>query len=60
MIGYRFSEFQPDSPQKLQFEQLLNLFMQLLNITAGDVSEAINILNELDRKYGLTGDDAGA
>ena len=59
MIGYRFSEFQPESPQKLQFEQLLNLFMQLLNITSGDVSEAINILNELDRKYGLTGDDYG-
>lgn len=59
MIGYRFSEFKPDSPGKLRFEQLLNLFMQILNITAGDVSEAINILNELDVKYGLTGDDYG-
>ena len=59
MIGYRFTEFIPESPDKFRFEQLLKLYLQILNITAGDVSEAINILNELDRKYGLTNDNYG-
>lgn len=59
MIGYRFTDFQPEPLDKLRFEQLLNLFMQILNITSGNISEAINILNELDRKYNLTGDDYG-
>lgn len=59
MIGYRFSEFKPDPAGKYEFQQLLNLFMQILNITSGDVSQAINILNELDVKYNLTGNDYG-
>ncbi|MFA3782045.1 VWA domain-containing protein [Melioribacteraceae bacterium 4301-Me] len=59
MIGYRFTDFIPNSPLGNIFQQLLNIFLQLLNITAGDVSEALNLLNELDRKYNLTTNDYG-
>ena len=33
--------------------------MQLLNITSGDVSETLNWMNELDRRYGISDDDYG-
>lgn len=59
MKGYRFSQFIPDDPGNLKFDELLKMFLELLNITAGDVSETLNIMNELDRKYGMTGEDYG-
>lgn len=59
MIGYRFTDFIPDGNDKYQFEQLMNIFLQLLNIFSGDVNEALQYLNELDQKYNLTGDDYG-
>lgn len=59
MLGYRFSEFIPDPKGNDPFEQLLHIFMQLLNITSGDVSEALNIINQLDRKYNITNDEYG-
>ncbi|GIV58043.1 MAG: hypothetical protein KatS3mg043_2160 [Rhodothermaceae bacterium] len=39
------------------FEQLFDLFQQLLHIAAGDVAEALRWLTELDRRYGLTGEE---
>lgn len=57
MIGYRFSKFEQQDDGKTPFEKLFNLFMQMLNYTAGDVPEAINWLNELDREYKLTDDN---
>jgi Ca-activated chloride channel homolog len=59
MRGFRFSEFIPEKGGKVGFDQLLKLYMQLLNITSGDVSEAISYMNDLDLKYNLTGDDYG-
>lgn len=60
MIGHRFTNFIPDpASNKSDFDKLLDIFMQLLVITAGDVSEALNWLNNVDRQYGLTGDDYG-
>lgn len=60
MLGYRFSEFIPENdPEKSSFENLLKVFMQLLLITSGDVSEALNWLNNIDLKYGLTNDQYG-
>jgi len=38
---------------------MLSVFMQLLTITSGDVSEALNWMNELDRQYGITTDEYG-
>ena len=59
MIGSRFTEYIPDNRGKSQFEELLKIFLQLLTITSGDVSEALNWMNQLDQKYGLTGNEYG-
>ncbi len=53
MRGFHFSKFDP-AEGKSKFEQLLDLFMQLLTYTSGDVSEAMQWLNELDKQYELT------
>ena len=60
MLGYRFSQFIPSKDsQKSGFENLLQIFMQLMVITSGDVSEALNWLNNVDRQYKLTDDNYG-
>lgn len=59
MKGFRFSEFIPEQRGKAGFKQLFDIFIQLLNITAGDVAEALAYLNELDKQYQLTDDSYG-
>ena len=59
MLGYRFSLFDPSQNGKSKFDQLLDLFMQLLTYTSGDVSEALNWLTQLDKQYQLTGENYG-
>jgi Ca-activated chloride channel homolog len=55
MLGYRFSNFVPgEENAKNKFDQLLNIFNQLLVITAGNVSEALSWLSNLDKQYNLT------
>lgn len=44
---------------KTPFENLLDVFTQLLTITAGDVSEALQWLTNLDRQHNLTSDEYG-
>ncbi|RYZ56471.1 MAG: VWA domain-containing protein, partial [Sphingobacteriales bacterium] len=58
MKGFVFSEFRPDEG-KPPFQRLLDMFMELLQYTSGDASEALNWLTQLDRQYGLTNDDYG-
>ncbi|RYE47750.1 MAG: hypothetical protein EOP48_21410 [Sphingobacteriales bacterium] len=59
MRGFQFSELQPDDLPKGGFDSLLKLFSDLLNYTAGDASEALSWLNELDKQYKLTKNDYG-
>ena len=59
MRGYQFSRFNPNEGGKTKFDQLLDIFLQLINYTSGDVSEALSWLNELDKQYGLTDDEYG-
>lgn len=59
MQGFIFTRFDPDAQGKGKFEQLLDLFMQMLTYTNGDVSEALQWMNEMDREYELTDDDYG-
>src|SRR3954452_5373866 len=59
MRGFHFSKFDPNEGGKTKFEQLLNLFMQLLTYTNGDVSEALQWLNQLDNQYGFTDSEYG-
>lgn len=59
MRGYHFSRFDPDKDGKSRFDQLLDIFMQLLTYTSGEVSEALQWMNELDKQYQLTDDEYG-
>src|SRR6478752_9637522 len=59
MIGNRFIKFDPAANGKSKFEQLLDLFMQLLTYTSGDVNEALNWLTQLDKEYQLTDEEYG-
>ena len=58
MRGYRFSDFKPQEG-KTPFEKLLDIFLQLMNITSGNVAETLDWMNDLDRQYKLTNDDYG-
>ncbi|SOE23040.1 hypothetical protein SAMN06298216_3432 [Spirosomataceae bacterium TFI 002] len=57
MKGHRFTKYVPELKNGNKFEQLLDIFQQLLLIFAGDVSESLNYMNELDRQHNLTSDD---
>ena len=59
MIGFHFTKYDPAQNGKSRFDQLLDLFTQLLTYTSGDVTEALQWLNELDKKYELTDDEYG-
>lgn len=59
MRGYNFSKFDPRAEGKSKFEQLLDLFMQLLTYTNGDVAEALSWMNQVDKEYQLTNEEYG-
>ncbi len=59
MRGHLFSKYDPNQQGKSKFEQMMDLFMQLLTYTSGDVSEALQWLNELDKEYKFTGEEYG-
>lgn len=59
MRGYRFSKYINSKSQKPIFDRLLELFLELLVYTAGDVTEALDWLNQLDQQYNLTTADYG-
>lgn len=59
MRGFHFSNFKPDDLPKGGFDELLKLFTQVLNYTAGDAGEALAWMNELDKQYKLTNNDYG-
>ena len=59
MRGFRFSDYKPGDAPKGGFDELLKLFSELLNYTAGDAAEALSWLNELDKQYKLTNNDYG-
>src|ERR1039457_7424129 len=59
MLGHNFSKYDPNQNSKSSFEKLLDIFMQLLTYTSGDVAEALSWLTELDKEYKLTDDDYG-
>jgi Ca-activated chloride channel homolog len=59
MANIIFSKFTPNQNGKSPFEQMLDLFTQLLTYTNGDATEALNWLTELDKKYELTNPQYG-
>ncbi|MDN5212547.1 VWA domain-containing protein [Fulvivirgaceae bacterium BMA12] len=59
MIGYRFKEYIPEKKKASNFDELLNIFMQIMLVTSGDVSEALQWLTNLDKQYNLTDENYG-
>jgi len=59
MRFHHFAKFDPNENSKSSFEKLLDIFMQLLTFTSGEVSEALSWLTELDKEYQLTQNDYG-
>ncbi len=59
MKGFHFTRFDISGDGKSRFEKLLDIFLQLLTYTSGDVAEALQWMNELDKQYQLTDDEYG-
>ena len=60
MRGHRFTKYiPPEQGPNSKFDQLFDIFQQLLLMTSGDVSEAMSWLSQLDRQYNLTNDSYG-
>ncbi len=52
--GYIFTPYQ--APELSDFERLFDIFSELIVHTSGDVDEALEWLNVLDKEYSLTND----
>ncbi|RZK43614.1 MAG: hypothetical protein EOO90_02850 [Pedobacter sp.] len=59
MRGFQFSKFTSTERPKGGFDEMLKLFTQLLNYTAGDAGETLSWMNELDKQYKFTNNDYG-
>lgn len=59
MRGFEFSKFLPNDLPKGGFDELLKLFTELLNYTAGNAGETLAWMNELDKQYKFTNNDYG-
>lgn len=59
MRGFEFSKFLPNDLPKGGFDELLKLFTELLNYTAGDAGETLAWMNELDKQYKFTNNQYG-
>ena len=59
MSGFIFSKYQNPKDGRSLFEKLLEIFLELLVYTSGDVAEALSWMNELDKEYNLTNEDYG-
>jgi uncharacterized protein with von Willebrand factor type A (vWA) domain len=53
--GYVFTPF--EAPNQSPFEKLFDVFSELITHTSGDVDEALDWLNILDKEYNLTIED---
>ena len=57
MKGFQFSKFLNNGRPKGGFDEMLKLFTELLNYTAGNAGEALAWMNELDKQYKFTNND---
>ena len=54
MNGFRFSKHFPKPPEDAQFEEFNRIFFELLNYSAGNASEALDWMTQLDNKHGFS------
>jgi Ca-activated chloride channel homolog len=59
MLGARFSKFILPQDDRTSFEKLLPLFLELLTHTSGDVEEALNWMDELNKEHAYYTTDYG-
>lgn len=59
MIGHLITKYIESGQIKSIFDSLLDLFLELLTYTSGNVSEALSWMTQLDERYGLTNDEFG-
>ena len=59
MIGFRISDYKEKADTRSTFQQLFDIFKEILVHTSGDVSEALSWLNEIDREHKITTDKYG-
>ena len=50
--GFVFKKY--EAPEQSMFDRLLEIFKELVTHTSGDVDEALDWLNELDKEYKIT------
>ena len=54
MSGHRFQKYIPEADERSPFDRLLELFLELMVHTSGDVDETFSWMKELDDEHGLT------
>jgi uncharacterized protein with von Willebrand factor type A (vWA) domain len=59
MKGHLFSKYIPNETNGSLFDQLLNLFTQMMQYTNGDVAETLEWMNEVDREHKFTNNEYG-
>ena len=59
MKGFNFSAYNSHQNNQSKFDQLLDVFTQILTYTNGDVNEAMQWMNEVDKQYNLGNDEYG-
>ncbi|MCE2787520.1 MAG: vWA domain-containing protein [Bacteroidota bacterium] len=58
MTNFAFTKFIP-APNGNTFEQLLKLFLQLLQYTNGEIAETLEWMNQIDQQYRITNNGYG-
>ncbi len=59
MLGFNFSKYIAQQKGGSKFDQMMSLFMQLLQYTNGDVAEALDWMNQLDNEHHITDNEYG-
>ncbi|MFN8352093.1 MAG: VWA domain-containing protein [Flavobacteriales bacterium] len=59
MLGHRFAKYIPPQDDRSPFEKLLPLFLEVLTHTSGDVEEALDWMDEIDKEHGFYSNDYG-
>ncbi len=58
MIGHLFTDYIPEEKKpENQFQNLLDIFTQIMMYTSGDVDEALEWMRQLDERYNFTGEE---
>lgn len=57
MIGIRFTKYIPQEDDRSPFEKLLDLFLEVMVYTAGDVDEAFDWMRQIDEEHKITTPD---